>query len=228
MKKALHRICSALLVLVSCALAAELALLLYIEFLHPRYALVTPARHHVLLIGDCITNNMTPYVRRRLGADYVVTRLGTTADSTNIAAWTNWILYQKPDVLYASIGQREIAQNHRPAGVFEQNVDGFLRILRNKKYAGRIIWGGLNPVIDEQVLRISAGWHQGGFRNADVEAYNKATAQLMCKHGAEWLDMNPVFGDARGRYLQRDGFHPNERGLDAMAERLAGAVKALR
>jgi len=223
--KPLHRACIVLLVLLTVMLLGEAAALAYIKFLRPRYAPAAAPRYHVVLVGDCVVYNIAPYLRRRLGPDYLVSRSGMFVDSTSAGREIAWALYQKPDILYVSVGFGDIVRARDPVLDFQKNIERFLQALKTTGYSVRIIWGTVNLVVDDQTAQALAGTQYVGPRNKEVQAYNKATAELMKQHGIELVDMAGVFRDDTARYLHRDGYHPNKRGLEAMGKRLAEAVK---
>jgi lysophospholipase L1-like esterase len=225
--KRLRAALSVLAVLLMTALGTELLALGYLEYMAPRFYPPPPARHHVALLGDCVTYNLCPRLRAALGSDYVISQYGHGLTSANLASSLDWLRYKKADVIYFNVGLVDFMRDRRTVDAFKDNLDKFLCALDGQGHGVVLLWGTITPVGEGATLPPQAGPTWVPPREEDVERFNAAAIEVMKKHGVEIVEMRAVFDKSLEYMLMRDRYHPNHAALERMAQAVAVQVRSL-
>jgi acyl-CoA thioesterase I len=145
---------------------------------------------------------------RALGSDAVVRGAGVNGDTSGMAlARLDRAVKADTDVCVVALGGNDLLQITDP-GRTMANLDEIIRRLKGR---------GIRVVL----VGVAAPPELGGY----ARAFDKMFADLARRHGVAFYP-NILDGVARNRALNlADGIHPNARGVEVIAERLAPVVR---
>ena len=183
----------------------------------------------VLLLGDSIRMSYQAPVARLLDGK---ARVVGPAENCQFSEYTlasldRWIAeLGRPDVVHWNNGLHDCGHNPARNPVqysvesYRANLEAILRKLRN--LTPRIIWASLTPVHPDRPFRTD----QWSWRNAEIDAYNRAATELMQRQGIPINDLHGLIWPKVDEYLFADQLHLSEAGQKACAEAVAAAVSA--
>jgi len=223
--------CLCLLALLSLALMCEIGGVAYYFWLAPRYPDNSRPKRHVLIAGDCNTNNIAPWLRRSLGDPYVVSKPPDHLRSGTLVPLTDWIAFKRPDVIYLSVGLFDIVMTKHGLLVskeqYRKNLERTLSSLRGRTHA-RIIWGTLPPVMDEWRAR-KFGDSVPMMYEKDAVEYGRVAADVMKEFDVEILDAHELLlSNGVESMIKEDGIHLSSEGHEAVANSLSARIKGMK
>ncbi len=228
MRSKLKLYCLWLLAPLSLLLLCEASSIAYFRWLAPRHPIDTSHKRHVLIVGDCNTNNLTPWLRADLGDRYVVSKSPDRQKSGNLVPLIDWMIFKKPDIIYLNVGLFDIIVTKHglltSKGQYRHNLETVISALRIRANA-RIIWGTIAPIRDESRL-ITCGKAFANIHDKDAVEYSRVATALMKEYGIEVLDVHE-FVKSQGveRMVKDDGMHLSELGHEAVAARLCLRIR---
>jgi len=219
--------------LLALALIVELGGIFYCYFLAPASFDNSRARHHVLIIGDCNTTNIVPYIRANLGDDYVVSRSDRWFSSRSVCfpATLDWIAYKSPEYIYFDIGMLDIEWKGdklvTSKDEFRKNLENFIE---KALEAGKatLIGGTMNPV-NAEAQRKHFGPNVKPRQEEDVTEYNKILTGVMRANRIPAVDIHArVVATGTDKYVADDGFHLSPKGHEFVASLVCDKIRELR
>ena len=183
----------------------------------------------VLALGDSLTagyglpqpEGFVPRLQAWLeaeGIDAVVENAGVSGDTTaGGLARLDWALASGPDAAVVALGGNDLLRGTDPAAT-RANLDAIL---------SRLAADGVEVLL----VGLEA---PGNYGPAFKAAFDAMYPELAETHGALWepsflgpLVAEVEIGEARARYMQADGIHPNAAGVDVIVEALGPRVAEL-
>lgn len=185
----------------------------------------------VLLLGDSIRQYTQEKVKELLGEDY---HISAPAENCRFSGYTVYMLpewlqnFPKPDIIHWNNGLWDTSIRYLEDGCFasvEEYVSNLKKILRElRKTGAKIIFATITPCDPK---RANYNPHIiSRSNNADIERYNKAAVELMKQEGITVNDLYNVVLPNIPTYIRQDDLiHPTELGIQALAEKIATAIK---
>lgn len=195
---------------------------------HPAFVWAPPAGNlpRVLLLGDSISISYTIGVRQRFEDIAHVFRAPDNCRSTRqtLEDLETWLGAGDWDVIHINCGIHDLTlmdTAHRaavdgtpqvPLAVYRANLERiFERLSRTR---ARLVWATSTPVGDDVAIR----------RNEDIDAYNRAAAEVMVRHRVTVNDLHTLVR-AHGAPLWADGVHFTDEGAGHLADAVAAAIR---
>lgn len=187
----------------------------------------------VLLLGDSIRQYTQEKVKELLGEDY---HISAPEENCRFSGYTLYMLpewlqnFPKPDIIHWNNGLWDTSIRYSEDGCFttkEEYISNLKKILRElKKTEAKIIFATTTPTDPK---RANYNPHIiSKTNNADIERYNEAAIELMKKEGIPVNDLYNVVLPNIPTYIRQDDLiHPTELGVEALAEKIADAIKKL-
>lgn len=182
----------------------------------------------LLVIGDSISIDYTPFLAEELGGDWaVVHNEGNAEDSPTLLAGLDGWLAADPDAdaIVFNCGLHDIKRD-RETGRFQVPLTDYRanleRIVQRLQATGRALtWATITPVNYE--------WHLSkpfDRREEDVQAYNAGSLQIISRAGIPICDLHAVV-EAAGvdECLRPDGVHMVEKASRLLGQKVADCVR---
>ena len=180
----------------------------------------------VLLLGDSISMSYTAGVRQRLGGAAQVLRAPDNCRTTrrtleNLEAWLGkgeW------HIIHINCGIHDVtrldakgssAAHGEPQVPLAAYCSTLERILaRLARTRARLVWATTTPVGEEVAVR----------RNEDIDAYNRAAAEVVARHVASVDDLHALVRASESQ-LWSDGVHFTDEGSEILGKAVAECVR---
>ena len=137
--------------------------------------------------------------------------------------------FPKPDIIHFNAGLWDVAILYKQDGCFTPKdiyVYYMEKVLRElKKTGAKIIFATSTPVSDEK--RFMEGPMPPANRNEDIIAYNEAVLELYKNEDIAINDLFSLVYPEKEKYLSEDMVHPNEAGVELLANAVTKAIKNL-
>lgn len=189
-----------------------------------------PDLPNVLLLGDSISMQYTPEVRRRLEGKANVFRPLENCRSTRqiLRRIEQYVGAREWDVIHFNAGIHDITFVNQagegaaapqgtiqvPLSEYRENLQRIVERLRATN--ARLIWAATTPIGEPA--------QSSGIRsNADVVDYNAAAASIMSAAGIPQLDLYSLVADRREELLDH-GVHLNRAGIEIASTAVANAI----
>ena len=185
-----------------------------------------PNLPNVLLIGDSISIQYTPGVRRRLNDLANVFRIPENAQHTrrSLERIEHYLEARDWDAIHFNWGIHDVTRvdsdgRTDPGGspqvgpeAYRANLQRLVR--RLKATRAELIWAATTPVRED---------YPSHRRNADIEAYNRVAAEIMDRQGIPTNDLHALV-QAHPEPLWSDGVHFSESGAERLAQAVVEAI----
>jgi hypothetical protein len=182
-----------------------------------------PALPRVLLIGDSISIGYTVPVRELLQGKANVHRIPENGGPTpnGLKNLSKWLGDGKWDVIHFNFGLHDVKLDAEgkpqvSPEEYEKNLRAIVK--RLKATNAKLIWATTTPVPDAKV--------NPPRKDADVVAYNAIARKVMEENGVAVDDLYGFAKPQLDRLQQPANVHFTDRGSDALAEKVAGSVRA--
>jgi lysophospholipase L1-like esterase len=182
-----------------------------------------PALPRVLLIGDSISIGYTLPTRQQLKGTANLHRIPENGGPTTngVAKLDKWLGDGKWDAIHFNFGLHDIKLDAEgkpqvSPEEYEKNLRAIVK--RLKATNAKLIWATTTPVPDAKV--------NPPRKDADVVAYNAIARKVMEENGVAVDDLYGFAKPQLDRLQQPANVHFTDRGSDALAEKVAGSVRA--
>jgi hypothetical protein len=176
----------------------------------------------VLLIGDSIRMSYQMPLSELLATEAEIVAPVENCRYAKHTLWeiNGWISnLGKPDIIHWNNGLWDIFRINGDTGnltSIEEYMHDLTRILAEiRKTDARIIWASTTAV-DIRNPNCS---------NGDIDAYNKAAAELMRRESIEINDLNAIVKKDIGHYISNDYVHLSSDGVNACIEAIARIIR---
>jgi hypothetical protein len=132
-----------------------------------------------------------------------------------------------PDIVHWNNGLHDCGHNPArypqqiPLEMYVRNLELILHQLR--QWTPHIIWATTTPVHPQRPFRDD----QWSWRNEEINRYNAAARDLMCRHNIPVNDLNRLVWDNVDDYLAEDMLHLSARGQQACASAVVACLTPL-
>lgn len=185
---------------------------------------------NVLLIGDSIRMFYQKDVQTLLGSEYNVysPEVNCKFSAFVLNSLRFWLeQLPTPDIIHFNAGLWDTAILYHEDGCFisEEEYVGFMkkvaRVLRST--GATVIFATTTPVSDDKCN--FPGPMPPAHRNDDIRAYNKAVLKAFESENILINDLFSLIWPNKEQYLLDDKIHPNEKGVQLLAEAVSQAIR---
>jgi lysophospholipase L1-like esterase len=182
----------------------------------------------LLLLGDSIRGSYQAIVAKLLAGQAEVVAPAENGQFAlyTLAALGRWLeQLGTPDVVHWNNGLHDVGHNpgrcpaQTPLADYVGNLRHILAALRAT--GATVVWATTTPVHPDTPFHTDR-W---GWRNEEIDAYNRAAAELMRAENVPVNDLHAVVAADPDRYISDDQIHLTGLGQRKCAEAVAAAVR---
>lgn len=192
---------------------------------------------NICIFGDSITegyydNEKNGWVNRlkTIFVDDEIYNLGVSGNSTEdlLKRFDADIKDKNPEMIIFAIGTNDSVylpsekRNYVDFDKFKENLK--ILIEKSKQFTNGIIFVGLTPV-DESLTKPIPWEIEIHYTNEEITKYNNAIKQICESEKLKFIDIFSDFEKNNYKEMLSDGLHPNERGHEWMANKIAQEIK---
>lgn len=177
-----------------------------------------PALPRVLIIGDSISIDYTPTVRKELAGKANVHRIPENGGPTarGLENFDKWIGKKKWDVIHFNWGLHDMKYENgtqlASTEEYRKNLDAL--VTRLKETGAKLVWASTTPVPEGASGRVPG----------DAKKYNAVAADVMKKHGVPVNDLYTYIIDKLDKYQRPTNVHFMEEGSEYLGKRVAKEI----